>query len=64
MLTYVGTTASTFLGFRQVPPNGMWFKVSTSRFIKVLVGNRCYLSLLACSFDDALSLNSKSYGGN
>ena len=32
MFTYVGTTASTFLGFRQVPPNGMWFKVSTSRF--------------------------------
>lgn len=32
MLTYVGTTTSTFLGFRQVPPNEMWFKVSTSRF--------------------------------
>lgn len=36
MLTIVGTAASVFLGFRQVPPNGMWFKVSTSRFYRFL----------------------------
>lgn len=31
MLTIVGTTASILSGFRQVPSNGMWFKVSTFR---------------------------------
>lgn len=64
MLTIVGTAASDFLGFRQVPPNGMWFKCPLLVFCKVLGGNRCYLSLLACSFDDAPSLNSEDNGGN
>ncbi len=32
MLTMVGTATSDFLGFRQVPPNKMWLRVSTSRF--------------------------------
>ena len=53
MLTYVGTATSVFPGFRQVPPNGMWFKCPLLVLCQVLGGNRCYLSLLACSFDDA-----------
>ena len=64
MLTIVGTTASDFLGFRQVPPNGMWLKCPLLVSCKVLGGNRCYLDLLACSFDDAPSLNCKDYGCN
>lgn len=46
MLTLVGTTASTFLGFRQVPPNGMWLKCPLLVYYKVLGGSRCYLDLL------------------
>ena len=46
MLTLVGTTASDFLGFRQVPPNGMWLKCPLLVFYKVLGGNRRYMDLL------------------
>ena len=64
MLTIVGTTASDFLGFRQVPPNGMWLKcpllVSLGAWRKPLLSGFTELAL----FDDAPSLNCKDYGGN